>query len=475
ILRMVASQDLASAGASSRDSASKARPPAQSSVLWQPKQYFCSVSQCEAGTAWPLATPTAPIMNRVDAVTNRLMTLPPLRMVRGIFLELDATAPAGAAQSATQAAAGLWHHDARLLFAAHFPRLFDGLVQCFLNGSGKFRDRILEAGRFHLEAQWQHATRCEKLGLSAVQHRARGIRLAADEHGHQAPDGAGRTVGEYLFLVEAGRVKADLWQLVLVAHALVYPERLTQRCQHGQVGFQQVVLMQAVEADPAQSLAIQSLGLAIEGRHQPQLDFHSAIGIVVAEHTEWTRRPHLDAQFLAQFARHGIGGCLTRFDLSAWKLPAPLLPLARRPLCNQHLGYGWCRAANQYRSNYAESDPWHCLYLRPEPQGQGSLRPTLGTSRTKGAGDCAPLTGWPRPGNVPAGCSGSDSSAVCSTDWASACCACSCRIRRSRCSACSRSACASSRTSTRESTEAASCFTRSSMLLNRPKASRLNS
>src|SRR6185369_13351629 len=274
ILRMVASQDLASAGASSRDSASKARPPAQSSVLWQPKQYFCSVSQCEAGTAWPLATPTAPIMNRVDAVTNRLMTLPPLRMVRGIFLELDATAPAGAAQSATQAAAGLWHHDARLLFAAHFPRLFDGLVQCFLNGSGKFRDRILEAGRFHLEAQWQHATRCEKLGLSAVQHRARGIRLAADEHGHQAPDGAGRTVGEYLFLVEAGRVKADLWQLVLVAHALVYPERLTQRCQHEQVGFQQVVLMQAVEADPAQSLAIQSPGLAVEGRHQPQLDFH---------------------------------------------------------------------------------------------------------------------------------------------------------------------------------------------------------
>src|SRR5258707_15207482 len=30
--------------------------------------------------------------------------------------------------------------------------------------------------------------------------------------------------------------------------------------------------------------------------------------------------------------------------------------------------------------------PWQCLYLRPDPQGQGSLRPTFGTALTKGAG-----------------------------------------------------------------------------------------
>ncbi len=32
------------------------------------------------------------------------------------------------------------------------------------------------------------------------------------------------------------------------------------------------------------------------------------------------------------------------------------------------------------------SAPWQCLYLRPDPQGQGSLRPTLATSRTNGCG-----------------------------------------------------------------------------------------
>jgi hypothetical protein len=28
--------------------------------------------------------------------------------------------------------------------------------------------------------------------------------------------------------------------------------------------------------------------------------------------------------------------------------------------------------------------PWHCLYFFPLPQGQGSLRPTLGTALTTG-------------------------------------------------------------------------------------------
>ena len=30
---------------------------------------------------------------------------------------------------------------------------------------------------------------------------------------------------------------------------------------------------------------------------------------------------------------------------------------------------------------FYDSLPWQCLYFLPEPQGQGSLRPTLGASR----------------------------------------------------------------------------------------------
>ena len=35
------------------------------------------------------------------------------------------------------------------------------------------------------------------------------------------------------------------------------------------------------------------------------------------------------------------------------------------------------------------SEPWHCLYFLPLPQGQGSLRPTLGASRVKVCGAAA--------------------------------------------------------------------------------------
>ncbi|CAI8336480.1 MAG: Uncharacterised protein [Halieaceae bacterium] len=48
------------------------------------------------------------------------------------------------------------------------------------------------------------------------------------------------------------------------------------------------------------------------------------------------------------------------------------------------------------------SAPWHCLYFLPLPQGQGSLRPTLGASRTTGCcvasadcADCASALGSP--------------------------------------------------------------------------------
>ena len=38
-----------------------------------------------------------------------------------------------------------------------------------------------------------------------------------------------------------------------------------------------------------------------------------------------------------------------------------------------------------FRSIYPQAIlPWQCLYFLPEPQGHGSLRPTLSPSRTKG-------------------------------------------------------------------------------------------
>ena len=45
------------------------------------------------------------------------------------------------------------------------------------------------------------------------------------------------------------------------------------------------------------------------------------------------------------------------------------------------------------------SAPWQCLYFLPEPHGQGSLRPTLGPSRTIGAAAAATAAPacWPSP------------------------------------------------------------------------------
>ena len=45
-----------------------------------------------------------------------------------------------------------------------------------------------------------------------------------------------------------------------------------------------------------------------------------------------------------------------------------------------------CRQASVPSNSGQASLPWHCLYFLPLPQGQGSLRPTLGTSATRVAG-----------------------------------------------------------------------------------------
>ena len=46
----------------------------------------------------------------------------------------------------------------------------------------------------------------------------------------------------------------------------------------------------------------------------------------------------------------------------------------------------WRRVAS--RVNYTKPLPWHCLYFLPLPQGQGSLRPTLGPAMMGCVGRC---------------------------------------------------------------------------------------
>src|SRR5215469_13245464 len=85
------------------------------------------------------------------------------------------------------------------------------------------------------------------------------------------------------------------------------------------------------------------------------------------------------------------------------------------------------------RYSTLESAPWQCLYFLPEPQGQGSLRPTLRSPRTKvpelsgGGSGGAPAGAGRRSGTPPAGArtggGGGGSSAPASAEAASACCA----------------------------------------------------
>src|SRR6478736_3189227 len=79
--------------------------------------------------------------------------------------ELD---PASAAETPAAHAAGLWYDDAGLRLATHLAGLLDGLVQRLLHGGGELRDGILQARCLDLEAQRQHATRRQQLGLTAV-------------------------------------------------------------------------------------------------------------------------------------------------------------------------------------------------------------------------------------------------------------------------------------------------------------------
>src|ERR1019366_1571355 len=198
---------------------------------------------------------------------------------------------------------------------------------------------------------------------------------------------------------------------------------------------------------------------------------HHAIRVMMPQLQQRMTTAQLDAQFLAQLATQRLLGRLIRIELAAGEFPVARHVLAFWPLRDQYPS----GRVEQHRRDHAHRlahllparVPWQCLYFLPEPHGQGSLRPTLRSERTKGATvspgapAAMPASGCPALGPGPASGSG-----IPSKEWASACWACSARMSRSRRSASSRSICSWVRTSILVSVETVSNLTRPSMAEN---------
>ena len=87
-------------------------------------------------------------------------------------------------------------------------------------------------------------------------------------------------------------------------------------------------------------------------------------------------------------------GGLSGLDLPAREFPLPCVLLAGRALRQQHappsiFKNGGDHAHAPFPLPRQASWPWHCLNFLPEPQGQGSLRPTLGRFAASAAMACA--------------------------------------------------------------------------------------
>src|SRR5262249_10609264 len=149
--------------------------------------------------------------------------------------------------------------------------------------------------------------------------------------------------------------------------------------------------------NPLQRLRIERARLPQEALDDPQRELHITLLVGVGEAHERSRRDDLDAELLAQLAHERVALALARGDLAAREFPAPGESLAGGALRNQHAA-GTIKECGRHdrhegprraclhrqwvRYSTLESAPWQCLYFLPEPQGQGSLRPTLRSLRT---------------------------------------------------------------------------------------------
>src|SRR6266404_5288343 len=146
---------------------------------------------------------------------------------------------------------------------------------------------------------------------------------------------------------------------------------------------------------PANILTVQAPRFTAEFPYNPGFNqnFPIRVGVSYPPQRPMRTATHFNAQFLMQLAREGLQWTFTGFRFAAGKFPSAGQVAAGRPLRDQNPPAG----INQDRSHHMNGlsgsvqplacckAPWQCLYLRPDPQGQGSLRPTLGIGRTKGA------------------------------------------------------------------------------------------
>jgi hypothetical protein len=92
----------------------------------------------------------------------------------------------------------------------------------------------------------------------------------------------------------------------------------------------------------------------------------------------------LDAELLAELADQRRLRLFAAVDFPPGKLPEAGSGFRGRTLLNEDpvLAVGEHDGHDREPSLQRSRRPWHCLYLRPEPQGHGSLRPILRPSRT---------------------------------------------------------------------------------------------
>src|SRR5258706_5493645 len=185
--------------------------------------------------------------------------------------------------------------------------------------------------------------------------------------------------------------------------------------------------------------------------HDPHIEKDLARRVGVAYPYQGPGRVYGDAKFFAQLPRETRQTLFARLQLPAGELPTARQVLARRPLGDQHTA----RAVRHRRGDHVNERsgnipaqrvrtqplacckaPWQCLYLRPDPQGQASFRPTLAIGRRNGAAGGAlergsiSMTLPPEFGGSPPPPESPNPGAAWIGEMASACCACSARASR---------------------------------------------
>lgn len=93
---------------------------------------------------------------------------------------------------------------------------------------------------------------------------------------------------------------------------------------------------------------------------------------------------NLDTELLAQFPLERRDGLLAITYFAARKFPQTGERMIAAPLGDEDSTDFVAQDAGGYANGSQVSLPWHCLYFLPEPQGQGSLRPTFLAVLTNG-------------------------------------------------------------------------------------------